>query len=102
MLSQMYSPANEGRYRQPPVTKPEELPQLRQASDIAFAAWTLAAGARTNQLKYIIPYSIRNVETGAVVQSALNNVKQELKPWPGVTFSMDSDEAKALLGMLHM
>jgi len=42
--------------------------------------------------------TVANVQTVALLAKAFRNTNQRLQPWPGATFSADTDEGKALLG----
>jgi hypothetical protein len=98
MLAQLYSPATEAEFRNPKV-EVDDLPDLQFTSDIAFGQWTLAAGTKTNQLRYVIPYSVRNKDTPGVVRRALQSLRKDgLETWPGVSFGMNTEAAQALLG----
>lgn len=85
-----------GRSKSPPV---DQLPDLRQSSDIMWGQWRLHAGARASQIKYYIINAITNSDTGPVIQRAVESGKvAPLKKWPGASFGMETDEGKALLG----
>jgi len=77
--------------------KPEavELPHLRSASDIAWAAWNRAVsatlGTRIDDVKYFMNRMVLNKETTQHIRRALKMLEpplDELPGWPGVEFSM--------------
>jgi hypothetical protein len=82
-----------------------ELPQLRSASDIAWAAWNRAVsatpGARIDNVKYFMNMMVLNKETNQHIRRALKTLEPPLDGvpgWPGAEFSMESEEGKAFLG----
>ena len=82
-----------------------ELPQLRSASDIAWAAWNRAVsatpGATIDHVKYFMNMMVLNKETNQHIRRVLKTLEPplvEVPGWPGVEFSMESEEGKALLG----
>ncbi|KAF2794315.1 hypothetical protein K505DRAFT_361196 [Melanomma pulvis-pyrius CBS 109.77] len=95
MISKQYSPAYEGPNRSPPVT---ELPNLQHSSDIVFGQWTSIAQGNTKNIKYIVIWSLANMQSASAVAKALSNTNSEIGNWPGASFNMDTPEGKALLG----
>ena len=88
----------------PPV---DQLPALRQMSDLAWGFWHEAHGGSNlgHITKFIVPQII-NEDTLSVIKQALETYEvpegQErltaLPAWPGVTFDIETDQGKALLG----
>lgn len=88
----------------PPV---EQLPALRQMSDISWGFWTRAHGGsdlgRIN--KFIVPQIINEI-TLRLIDEALKTYivpqGQErltaVPTWPGITFDIETDQGQALLG----
>ena len=88
-----FSPAYMGPKQNPPVTT---VPALKTWSDISYLQWShLPSPAPIN---YIIKSPCENSDTQAIVARALKNTGGTLETWPGTTFSMTSDEGKAILG----
>jgi hypothetical protein len=99
-----------------PATFEAKLPKLRYWSDVAFLQWkTLASSARPRslpELKTVVRYEILNADTRAISSAILASIRKQRQEtaepgvsydswfpkWPGVTFSIDSEEAKALCG----
>lgn len=80
---------------------PEELPKLRNQSDILWGYWY----DNTNKfdrrnIRLFLAIDVRNKETEKVVEYCLRKEGKQLEecPWPGGTFSTDTVEGKALLG----
>lgn len=65
-------------------------------SNVYFLQWQkLAAGSnKIKNLKYFIRKNVQNPDTLRIIDEAAGSVAKE---WPGTTFSMESDEGKALL-----
>ncbi|KAJ4312391.1 hypothetical protein N0V94_007458 [Neodidymelliopsis sp. IMI 364377] len=84
------------KYRTPPIAR-EGLPSLQRYSDVAWLFWAKHA-ASTKKLKYFLSLAISNEETQRAVRRALQSVKADYCPWPGTTFSVDSEAGRALLG----
>ncbi|KAJ4347557.1 Mitochondrial import inner membrane translocase subunit tim8 [Ascochyta clinopodiicola] len=91
----------------PPV---DQLPALRQMSDLAWGFWHEAHGGSNlgHITKFIIPQII-NQDTIGVIERVLATYivpdgQQRLTAvpiWPGVTFDVETDQGKALLGSLN-
>jgi hypothetical protein len=84
---------------------PIELPHLRSASDISWAAWNRAVastpGAQIARVKYFMNMMVINKETNQHIRRALSSLTpplEEVLSWLGTEFSMDSEQGKALLG----
>ncbi|KAF1358006.1 hypothetical protein EJ07DRAFT_126217 [Lizonia empirigonia] len=90
------APEKAADHRVPQIEK-DELPSLQRYSDVAWLFWAKQA-ARKNKLKYFFTVAITNIETQRAIRRALKNAQAEYGPWPGTTFSVDSDEGKVLLG----
>ncbi|PSN73341.1 hypothetical protein BS50DRAFT_185402 [Corynespora cassiicola Philippines] len=82
-----------------------ELPHLRQSSDIFWGMWeAYILRDRDNRVhlvdnvKYYFSMSITNHETLRIISRVLDNVGLPLEPWPGVKIDMNTENGKALLG----
>ena len=91
------APVKAGEQREPKVGK-DGMPALQRFSDVAWLFWAKQAASK-NKLRYFLNISITNEETQKAIRRALKNTNQQFGPWPGVTFSTESDEGKVLLGM---
>jgi hypothetical protein len=78
-------------------TKPQtnQLPKLRFLTDGLWGYWN-----RDNSNIRNIIQQVENVDVGKLIARALKNKKKTLSPWSGTSFSMDSDEGHAILGMV--
>jgi len=76
------------------------LPKLQHWSDIAYLQWCEAAQrcSEPPALQFVIRYSVRNETTNLIVNRALRDVGRQGEPWPGVVFTMDTDQGRAILG----
>ena len=85
----------------------DQLPALRQMSDLSWGFWHEAHGGRNlgHITKFIVPQII-NDETLRLIDQALKTYEvpegkdrlDTLPAWPGLTFDIDTDQGKALLG----
>jgi hypothetical protein len=66
-------------------------------SDIFWAHW-FRDNPNVANIRYFWVQEISNSDTHKIMARALNNVKGTMKGWPGTTFSINTDEGKALLG----
>jgi hypothetical protein len=96
MITSSYNPVISGGELVPPVKS--DFPELAKLSDIVFGQWTLAAGSQTPNLRFILIYNIRNEKTAPIIRRALRTYNQGLGVWPGSSFPIGTDAAKALLG----
>ncbi|KAJ5984854.1 hypothetical protein N7522_012050 [Penicillium canescens] len=80
----------------PVQQKNDTQPAPYKLSDVYVLQWQkLAAGSnKIKNLKYFIRKDVQNPDTLRIIDEATGNVAKE---WPGTTFSMESDEGKALL-----
>lgn len=76
---------------------PDELPALKALSDIFWGYWMRDNPDITN-IRYFWMMDIANIDTEEILARALHNVKKDIDVWPGVTFSMDTEEGMAILG----
>ncbi|KAF9692231.1 hypothetical protein EKO04_009605 [Ascochyta lentis] len=90
------APEKAAEERTPPIGR-DGLPALQRYSDVAWLFWAEQAASK-NQLKYFVTVAITNEQTQCAIRRALKNVNKEYGPWPGTTFSTDTDEGKVLLG----
>jgi hypothetical protein len=77
------------------------VPPLHRWSDIVYLQWLLTSPTITSPapIKYIFRLTIHHVPTYAILNKILkkhNRTQYEL--WPGMTFAIDSEEGKAILG----
>ncbi|KAH8704001.1 hypothetical protein BGW36DRAFT_423532 [Talaromyces proteolyticus] len=94
---------NGGKYRAGQMP-----PSLDNWADVTYLQWLQAAtdlggkprdiNARLPNLKYFARFHIINTESQGIINHALKNVGEQLGPWPGRSFSMRTDEGKAILG----
>jgi hypothetical protein len=71
-------------------------------ADIFWAHW-FKGNTDVANINYFWVQGIANLDTQSIIASALRGVNEEqLKHWPGTTFSMDTEEGKALLGKSAM
>ncbi|KAL6708410.1 hypothetical protein ACN47E_002673 [Coniothyrium glycines] len=77
---------------------PGELPDLRFCSDIYWAYWT-HNNPNVRKLKVYGAHHVINDETMLLATRAMKNKQvSKLSEWPGVSFSAEEDEGKALIG----
>lgn len=78
----------------------EAYPDLKQWSDLVFLQWQQEAGGNTQNLRYIIRAHVVNPDTQDIVFQALSRAGHtQLPSWNDrVTFQMNTDEGKAILG----
>lgn len=85
--------------RFPPVPF-DQLPNLRASSDVMWGLWKRYAPANTiNNLKWYFVVGIVNDPTRSVLIRAMNELNEELKPYPGTWIGMDTVYGQAILGM---
>ncbi|PSN75361.1 hypothetical protein BS50DRAFT_568037 [Corynespora cassiicola Philippines] len=90
------------------------LPPLRRWSDVAFLQYVEAAreaGGKVAMgrdipemikgLRYVLRFRVQEPTTRTVVDWVLQQSGSKLVPWPGVTFGMDTEEGKAVLGTIN-
>jgi hypothetical protein len=67
---------------------------------VTFLTWARFAQnpKELRNLKYFFRNHIINDDTKNIINEALRRTGQSLSEWPGVEFSMTSDEGKAILG----
>jgi hypothetical protein len=78
----------------PPMPK-DGLPKLSRASDILWGLWKPYADEDIKNFRYFFSLSVTNELTDRILTRATGG---EVAPWPGVTFYMHQEEARALLG----
>ncbi|KAJ4346296.1 hypothetical protein N0V95_005506 [Ascochyta clinopodiicola] len=92
----LLAPEKAAQERTPPVGK-DGLPALQRYSDVAWLFWARQA-TNKNKLKYFFTISITNEHTQRAIRRALKTTNKKYGPWPGATFSTNSEAGKALLG----
>ncbi|KAL8636582.1 MAG: hypothetical protein Q9228_006034 [Teloschistes exilis] len=94
------SAALKKRRNPPPAADiPNLIPPLNRLSDLQWVFWSDIAGNNVGRLRFLGRDHIVNDDTGAIVQYIFRAKKGvDMVPWPGLSFSIDTDEAKALLG----
>ncbi|KAL8794034.1 MAG: hypothetical protein Q9182_007638 [Xanthomendoza sp. 2 TL-2023] len=77
-----------------------KLPTISALSDIMWLAWKKAAPPAPQDLRYIARNNIWRGESRVLIGDLLKRDRGDSRhvPWPGVEYSGDSDEGKALLG----
>lgn len=90
-------PSNAARRQWGREPNSDELPKLKALSDILWGYWT-RDNSNVKNIHYFWMMGVVNRDTNAILARALKNVKKELVSWPGVTFNMDTEEGRALLG----
>jgi hypothetical protein len=78
---------------------PALLPRLRSFSDIMWAYW-VRDNPNIKNIRYFFMLGISNDQTNKLIASVLQKTGKTLSEWPGVSVEMDTDEGKALLGMI--
>ncbi|KAL6703814.1 hypothetical protein ACN47E_009033 [Coniothyrium glycines] len=74
------------------------MPALRRASDIVSAYW-LRGNQNPRNLRYYFANHIKNDYTLALIAKIFAAIgRTEMPYWPGVKFTMDTQEAESLLG----
>jgi hypothetical protein len=98
MITSQYSPKCAGALLPNPVT--DGFPDLHKTSDIAFGQWTMAAQANLRNVRYLISWSITNIQCASIIRRALltTGPTTQLEYYPGQTYAMDSEAGQALLG----
>lgn len=89
----------------PPIN---ELPKLRQISDLAWGFWNRAHPGKENlnQISKFLVHDIINQDTLDLIKRALATYKvpdgqqryTRLPKWPGLVFDIETEEGKAMLG----
>lgn len=76
----------------------DELPEFQKASDMMWAIFEAhVPEAQRHEMKVFAALAIVNKETNSLIKRAFEATNQEYSGQP-VTFSMESDEGKAILG----
>jgi hypothetical protein len=89
-----YGAKYQGSKQDPPITV---LPKLQNWSDITWLQWAQLAGDMAKNLRFIFRSPVANTEAQWLITRALQLSGKQLSTWPGVEFSMDTDEGKAIL-----
>ncbi|KAL9583381.1 MAG: hypothetical protein Q9212_002740 [Teloschistes hypoglaucus] len=97
------SPSSEVKEEYPDISPADlerSVPALSRFSDAAWTIWSLIISPdQVNNLRYIGHESVSNPDTLAIMGHILTTTREQNNvPWPGLSFGMDSDEGKALLG----
>ncbi|KAI4205557.1 MAG: hypothetical protein LQ350_000336 [Teloschistes chrysophthalmus] len=93
------SAALKGRRNPPPAGEiPNLIPPFHRLSDVQWTYWSDVAGNNVGRLRFLGRDHIINENTTAIIKNIFRAQKEvELVPWPGLSFSIETNEAKALL-----
>ncbi|OAG07010.1 uncharacterized protein CC84DRAFT_1216020 [Paraphaeosphaeria sporulosa] len=91
------SPASAAKHLWNQKPTGDELPKLQRLSDIFWGYWVRDNPAVAN-ICYFWMVDIANEDTAKIMARALSEAGKTISKWPGVTFNMDSDAEKAILG----
>lgn len=70
----------------------EELPGLRASSDIVWGFWNRAAAGKLANLKYIMSFTIVNLDTETLIEQILRNKGLGALPtWPGLVYKVGDE-----------
>jgi hypothetical protein len=83
-----------GSKQTPPITL---LPKIQNWSDIVWLQWAHMAGEAAENIRYIFRSPVANTDAQWLISRALQQSKKELSAWPGVEYSMETGEGKAIL-----
>ncbi|KAF2748228.1 hypothetical protein M011DRAFT_486081 [Sporormia fimetaria CBS 119925] len=78
-----------------PPLPADQLPKLQKSSDVAWGIWKMRAGTNVKNLRYFLALTVINELTNRILIRATGG---RVQPWPGVTFTSETEEASALLG----
>ena len=81
--------------------KPEDLPKLRQLSDLYWAYWsdlTQKASVSIRNLNHYVVWYVQNDDTHAIILRVLQNHGASMQSWPGHYFGANTDDGLALIG----
>ncbi|KAL8694140.1 MAG: hypothetical protein Q9218_001137, partial [Villophora microphyllina] len=83
----------------PPVEQiPLLIPPLHSLSDVQWLLWSELVGNNAGKLRYIGRDHIINDDTEAMMKHIFQAKKGvDMLPWPGLSFIIETDEAKTLL-----
>ena len=94
------SPNHAAHQRKPPIPD-NEIPELKQFSDVAWLYWAeKAKPSDISNLRYYWSLLISNRETQQLIARVLDNAGKKPERYPGHYFKYPSDELKALLGTI--
>ncbi|KAH9860805.1 hypothetical protein J1614_012138 [Plenodomus biglobosus] len=81
-----------------------ELPKLRHLSDLVWVYWNRYHGKNQHNVKHFAVGRITSLSSRQIIASALRKHGNNgmIPPWPGVTFTRDEKQGKALIGSLGM
>ncbi|KAJ4356279.1 uncharacterized protein N0V89_004310 [Didymosphaeria variabile] len=77
--------------------KQNELPKLRRLSDVFWGYWNRDNSNLAN-INYFWMMEIANEDTEKIIARTLHGAEKRIRGWPGVTFDINSDAGKAILG----
>ena len=89
-----YGAKYQGSQQKPPITV---LPKLQNWRDIAVLQWAHMAGEAAKNLRYVYRSPVANTQAQWLINRAFQHSKKELSTWPGVEFSMETEEGRAIL-----
>lgn len=96
MAMDRLSPNHAARRRVPPV---QDLPELRQFSDVAWIYWkNLAPPEVLRNVRGFFSLSITNAQTQSIISRIMSDHEQELESWPGTSFRWGTEQFRAILG----
>jgi hypothetical protein len=98
MASEAYGARHEGFLKNPKITV---LPKLQNWSDLMWLQWMNEAEDQLAGLRYVLRLRIFNKDAEWLIGRALRQAKKEVVVWPGVEFSMETDEGKVILASAH-
>lgn len=93
-----YGPAYQCSER---LCSPTPLPHLRHWSDIVFLQYVEIAtlsNTTIGNLSHVFRRLIRNPDTRSIIDRILKDESKQPEMWPGVTFKLDTQPGKAILG----
>lgn len=96
------SPAYAAKYDDKGEEEATELPSLRHWSDVAFLQYLSSfpePPVRPIPLNYVFRVQMQNAATSLILNKIISkHVTFKYETWPDITFGMDTEEGKAILG----
>ncbi|KAL5426098.1 hypothetical protein PMIN04_002145 [Paraphaeosphaeria minitans] len=94
------SPASAAEFLWYRKARSDELPNIQRLSDIFWGHW-VRDNTNVVNIRYFWMMDVANEDTEEIMARALSEAGKAISTWPGVTFNMDSDAGKAILGELQ-